>query len=333
MNVVTAVRRPVGIAARTNQRRRRRLLIRSTRAPAVPAAASARWLDGIGRAGRRRHHHPDAHGGCRDDGDEDADPRGPERALGRQAEGRLEEERIGEQCHQRCPVAQRVEPVRVDGAGGLRVAHRGVPRRQERRRGGQQERRRPDRDREDREQVQRGREPRVAERRPVGGCREKQAERRDRHAHVDHRTSTDAETGHRDVAVEVAQQQDALEEREDGGPRGGHATEDRQHQAPHERLDREEQERGEADARPVDRRASQHAADPRRAGRWRSRRDPPAHRPARGPGVKRDDRSGRVHPLVDGGDRAHRPSIASADDVAGPGRTGCARNECYSRSR
>ena len=55
MNVVTAVRRPVGIAARTNQRRRRRLPIRSARAPAVPAAASGSWLDGTsaGRAAGR----------------------------------------------------------------------------------------------------------------------------------------------------------------------------------------------------------------------------------------------------------------------------------------
>ena len=182
MKVVTAVRRPVGIAARTNQRRRRRVSILSPAASMAPGLSTAAGeaaetaVAAPGTAARRTRQAAAA-----TTRHEDADRRRPHRTLGGEPERRLDDQGVGQQGRQRSAVAEGVEPVRVDRAGRLRVPHGRVPGRQERRRGGQQERRRTHRHCQDREEVQPGRDRGVAKRCPVGrrGQQEREGEVRD----------------------------------------------------------------------------------------------------------------------------------------------------------
>ena len=265
MNVVTAVSRPVGMAARVNQRRRRRASIRSPARCDHLGRGDGRSA-GRGRARGKVDRHPalraallfaDGRAHPPRGGDhkqhEDADPDRPGDTLRREAERRLDDQRIRQQGCQRRAVAERVEPIRIDGAGRLGVAHGCIPRGEERRGRGEQEGRRPHRHRQDAEEVEGRRDRRVPERRPIHGRRQEQRQHDEGDAHVGHRPAPEPETGHRDVPVQVAQQEDALEEGEHRGPCGRHPAEDRQRQAPDQRLHREQQEGRQADPDPVDR--------------------------------------------------------------------------------
>ncbi len=78
--------------------------------------------------------------------------------------------------------------------------------------------------------------------------------------------ATEPGDGH--VTVEVAEQQDGLEEEEDRRPHGRRPAEDRQDEAADERFHAEQQERGQPDRqRERQRRTEDRARDSQRAGR------------------------------------------------------------------
>ncbi len=95
---------------------------------------------------------------------------------------------------------------------------------------------------------------------------EERDEREPGQQHVERR-SPGAEPGHRNVTVEVADQEDALEEEEDRRPHGRRAAEDRQDEAPDQRFDAEQQERRQPDRQGErQRRAQQRTSEDEGAG-------------------------------------------------------------------
>ena len=196
--------------------------------------------------------------------DEQAVADHPDRALLGQAEGRLDDERVGQQGEQRPAVAERVQPVRVPAA--IARADRLEPAGHERRRRGQDEGGQADEHQQDAHEVDDRGDGRVAQ---VGDDRraDEQADQGQTGEDQVERRPGDAQARDRQVAVGVAEQQDRLEEEQDGRPHRGRAAEDRQDQPADERLNAEQQERRQADGQREERRRRARPAA-RRSGCW-----------------------------------------------------------------
>ena len=262
MKFVTADRSPDGTAASSSHRPRRPQPIEPVRAA---EAASRAGTDTAALAAAGRDPLADEPGTGGQAADENRHPDRPDRALGGQTERRLDEERVGEQGGERPRVAQGVEPVRV---GGLTVGRsdRGEPRAQQWRGRGDQQGRGADREDQDPDEVDDGRQPDVAQVADAGGGERQGRDSQQRQDHVDDGPTARPEARGRQVAIGVADEQDRLEEEQDGGPDRGRAAERRQRQPADQGLDREQQERRQGDRRREDRQDGRREADQRARG-------------------------------------------------------------------
>ena len=250
MNVVTAASRPDGTAASRIHRARR----------PQPIGGLGRWfgralvrLRQRRRLGRRLRGSPstdDGHGRRRHEGQaQHGEPDRPRRPLIAEAEPGADEERVRQQGQERAAVRQGVQPVRIRART---AAPAGEPGRDERGRRREDEHRRPDRQGEDAQDVDRRREARRSD---VGRAQrgdEEPGQGSQRQPDVHDRAAPWSEPRDRRVSVQVAEQEDRLEEDEHGRPGRGRAAERREHELTDEGFDPEQQERGPADGQGED---------------------------------------------------------------------------------
>ena len=274
IRLVTADSSPAGIAARASHRSRSRP-VTPTSGTATVGSAAVRFGGGsfgacglrLGFRGRPEGR-SEAEGRERDDHREHREPHAPPGPLGRETQPRLDDQRVGEEGDQRSSVAERVEPVRVAGVGARIVdaADARVPGRDQRGGGGHRERGGPDDDQQDREEPWNDREVGAIE-----GChrprrRDGRDEGHDHQADVQRCAATRVDARREQVRVQVAQEQDGLEEHQDGRPDRRCAAEHGQDEPPHHRLRREQEERREADRTAEDERRREPAGDGPRDG-------------------------------------------------------------------
>ena len=246
MNVVTAESSPEGTAASRSQRPRR----------AQPTAGHSRCrlrrvsrlqpLRDRGRDGRGARPDRRDRARRRDGEKHDQHPVAdrPDPALRTEPEARFDQHGIGEEGEQRAAVAERVEPVGI--TCGLALASRLEPAAQERRRRRQDERRQADHDEQDPNEIEdRGHGLHAQVGHPSRGNEQRQD--RESRQHEVQRRPPDAQPGHRQMPVQVPDQQDSLEEEQHGRPDRGRPSEDRQDQPPDQRLHAEQEERRQPD--------------------------------------------------------------------------------------
>ena len=211
--------------------------------------AARRLIVGVARTAARRQERR-----------EHDEPDEPQAALGRQAEARLDQQRVRQQGQQGAAVAERVQPVRIAASRRprRRPADAGEPARQERRRGRQQERRQPDHGAQEHDDAEGGREALDGDRCDPDRGQEQRDDPQHREADVDGRPPA-AEPGHRHVRVQVARRRTAWKKNSVVAQTAGRAAEDRQGEPADQRLDREQQERGQPDRRGEGERAGVHA--------------------------------------------------------------------------
>ena len=284
MKVVTAASRPDGTAAsRIHRARRPQPMARSgggsgLRLGRAPGRGSApRWPpapprarpaeDGDRRRGHEREHNranPTAHA-ARWSPSPNRGPRGTGRRAG--------------------PGASHRSTGRTASTGrapGLAPPAR-EPGRDERGRRREHEHRRPHRQGEDPQDVDRRRQARRLDVRGPERRDQEPGQRREGQPDVHGRPAPRSEPDGRGVTVQVAEQQDRLEEDEHGRPHGRRATECREHELADERLDPEQQERRPADGQREDGHRRDRGGwvpsvkwedrvDPSRPGRWRPAR-------------------------------------------------------------
>ena len=201
-------------------------------ASAVAVATRARSAGNRARSGDRQEH------------DEHRVGDRPDPTLCPEPETRLDDQRVGDQGQERPAVAQGVEPVRV--ADGLALPRRLEPATHQRGGRRQDECRQADEHEQDPDEIE-DRWDRFDPDRAQVGRGEEQRDDRERRQDQVQRWPPGTEPSHRQVPVQVADEEDALEEEQDGRPDRGRATEHRQHQPAHEGLHAEEEERRQAD--------------------------------------------------------------------------------------
>jgi len=165
---------------------------------------------------------------------EDEEDDRPQRLLAGQADQGSNDERIGQERGEGRTVAQRIQAVRVTPI--VLSMGRREPGGQERRRGGQDEHGRTDRDHEDPKHVEGGREVASSEVLLASRQDDDPAESRDRHGDMQEGAPSRPEPGHGGVAVQVPEEERALEEHEDRGPDRRCPTENRQHDLAYQGL-------------------------------------------------------------------------------------------------
>ncbi len=163
-----------------------------------------------------------------------------QRALRGEGDGRLDDERVGEEGEEAGAVGDGEEPPRIAPSAG-------VPGREQRRRRREQEGGGAADDGEGEEDVERGRHAVDAERGDVRGRDERERDGGDRQHELQHAGDGGRDAGSDDVGVDVAQEEHGGEEAEAGGPDGGCAAKYGKDEARGEQLQAEEQERREAD--------------------------------------------------------------------------------------